>query len=421
MKIMVITGSCLKTNSSANLCHISYINGMLKLGHSVDLLSFSEEGQVIDKGITMPKVSNHYVYDGLSLYEKLAVKNTNNKTAESHQQNNKGKEERFSFKNKLVRFIKKKIRASYGIYNPSIVWYRRAKKFHAETDYDIVISLSYPMVSHLLAGKLVRSGRVKTKRYIQIWEDPWAIDLYNISYSENEFGQKTVVDKKNYIKCKKAENKVLGYADEIVYVSPITLQNQKKLFPEHSDKMCWYPLPSYYSANQTKIKTNHKSYGYFGDYAPRVRNLTPFYNAAVSLNIDLTICGNPSDLFEETNTVKIHPRLTLDKLKPIEDKTNVLVFVCNLYGGQIPGKIYQYAATDKTVLFILDGSEEEKCIIKKYFSQFNRFVFCDNNEVSIKEAIQKIDKNDLNEIENKPLMCFSEPVIVKQIIEDKKG
>ena len=67
----------------------------------------------------------------------------------------------------------------------------------------------------------------------------------------------------------------------------------------------------------------NKTYGYFGDYAPHVRNLKPFYNVASTLKLNTNICGNPNNLFESTDTVKIHHRLPLNKLKFIEDKTNV--------------------------------------------------------------------------------------------------
>lgn len=43
MKILVVAGYCLQVNSSANLCHISYIKGLLDGGYTVDLLTVSNK------------------------------------------------------------------------------------------------------------------------------------------------------------------------------------------------------------------------------------------------------------------------------------------------------------------------------------------------------------------------------------------
>ena len=118
-----------------------------------------------------------------------------------------------------------------------------------------------------------------------------------------------------------------------------------------------------------------------------------------------------------TNKIKIYPRLNLDELKPIEDKTNVLIFLCNKKGGQIPGKIYQYSATNKTILFILDGTNEEKKVLKEYFEPFNRYVFCENTVQDITRAINQIENNDLGNISNAPIDAFNPQTTIKKILE----
>ena len=110
--------------------------------------------------------------------------------------------------------------------------------------------------------------------------------------------------------------------------------------------------------------------------------------------------------------------MKLDELKKIEDKTNILIFLCNKSGGQIPGKIYQYAASNKTILFILDGSVEEKEVLKDFFEKYNRFVFCDNNVSSIKNAINMIEDGHI-EINNTPLTDFEPIKIIQNILGGK--
>ena len=108
--------------------------------------------------------------------------------------------------------------------------------------------------------------------------------------------------------------------------------------------------------------------------------------------------------------------MPLEELKKVEDRTNVLIFLCNRVGGQIPGKIYQYAATEKTILFIMDGTEEERKVLYDFFAPFNRFVFCDNTVESISDAIRRIEEGDLGDVENKPLEAFNPIETIRKIL-----
>ena len=411
MNILVVVGTCLRQNSSANLCHISYINGLLDLGHSVDLVSVDEKDWKIDKGIIFPSVDNSYTYYGLSLYEQISLKKSKAIASNSTVDDGvKTKKQRKSVKQMLFSVadkVKKIWWYSYGPYCTNKVWSNRASKFKSDKNYDFVISLAFPAASHRTVKKMIAKKNISYSKWIQIWEDPWSSDLlyYNGKFKmiENE------------------ERRVIRNADKIVYVSPITLENQKKLFPDSADKMTWFPLPSYYSSINENIDIyGKKNYGYFGDYVSHIRNLEPFYQCAVKKNINLNICGSTDLKVESIGNTSIYPRLTLDKLKPIEDETNVLVFVCNLRGGQIPGKIYQYAATNKVVLFILDGTEEEKKILRGFFEKYNRFIFCENNEESICNAIDKIENNDFGGVVNQPLDCFKATDIIQNILDSVK-
>ena len=402
MNILVVVGCCLLENSSANLCHRSYINGMIDLGNDVDLLCYSQENIKIDKGLKLPAINNIYEYNGVSLYEKLARKSNMGKnisvTTESKLENKAKKQ---GLKCKVINKLKRIIRSSYGIYNPSIVWYRRAKKFKSDKHYDLLVSLSYPQVSHYLASYLVNKNRVKCDRWIQVWEDPWTCDLYN---------------KDNKKKCYKAEKKLLQKGREIVYVSPITLKKQQEFFSDNSEKMRWLPIPFYYKNNEVEYKNAENHYGYFGDYFSTVRNIIPFYKVAVEKHIKVNICGSPYGLLKNENNVNVYPRLPLNELKIFEDDTNVIVCLFNLGGGQIPGKIYQYTATNKIILGILDGPKDEQKVIRDYFDQFNRIIFCENTEKSISEAIKKIENGDFGNIKNESLRDFSSKNIVKKLI-----
>lgn len=401
MKILVINGACLQTNSSANLCHLAYLQGLLDAGHEVTLLSADGRDYSLDKAMVIPPQVKQYTYYGVSLYERLSLRKraaaveTMATTGDS-MPSAKGP-------HKLIRYAKDLVLSLYGVHGIYSTFVRKAQKFRSNVEYDYILSISTPVTSHLLAHNLIAAGHIRGKHWIQIWEDPW----YSDAYGFNGKG-----------KIRQEEQRLLSFAEKVCYVSPLTLRNQQRLFPESADKMYWQPLPYYYKGSEmAKQEFEENIYGYFGNYVSAARNLEPFYNAAKGAGIAVNICGDPSNLFQSTERIRIYPRLTLDKLKPIEDNTNVLIFLCNRRGGQIPGKIYQYSATSKTVLFIMDGTEEEQKVLMDFFGKFNRYVFCQNTVEDITRAIGLIESGNLGQIDSRPIEEFNPTTIIKKILD----
>ena len=402
MKILVINGDCLQVNTSANLCHLAYIRGLVDSGHEVDVLCADGRDYQLDPSMQLPDGVHCYTYYGVSFYEKLSLRKSETQTAPIPISSAPSPATKTSFSQRIVQRAKSAVLSLYGVHGIYSTFVRKARHFRSDTHYDYVLSLSTPVTSHLLTHNLLKKGNIHADHWIQIWEDPWCVDIYGFN------GKKSIF---------KEERRLLSFAEKVCYVSPLTLRNQQKLFPESAHKMYWQPLPYYYK-DEAPVAVPQKPtvYGYFGDYAPASRNLEPFYLAAKETGITLNICGRPHDLFASTENITIYPRLPLDKLKPLEDKTNVLVFLCNRAGGQIPGKIYQYSATEKTVLFIMDGTEDEQKVLYDFFAPFHRFIFCQNTVESISDAIRRIEKGDLGDVENKPLEAFNPTETIKKIL-----
>ena len=405
MKVLVINGDCVTRNSSANLCHMAYIRGLVNLGYEVTLLSADPKEYDVDKSMIIPSSVKCIYYYGTTIYEKMSISKSKSKedNASLARTDYSTNESKLSIKSKLVNSTKNFVLSSYGIHGIYSKFVKKAQKFKSDTEYDIVLSLSTPVTSHLLTYNLLEAGHIKTKKWIQVWEDPWYVDVYGFNEKEKIY---------------KEEKRLLSYAQRVCYVSPLTLKNQKEIFPESAHKMYWAPLPFYYKNDEQGSTVNkYNNYGYFGDYAPVSRDLAPFYAAAKNIGVNVNICGNPSNLFAQTDKITIYPRLQLNELKPIEDKTNVLVFLCNRKGGQIPGKIYQYSATYKTSLFILDGTDEEKKVLKSYFEQFNRYIFCENTVEDIECAIKLIENNDFGNVKNEPIDEFNPAKTIMKVLE----
>lgn len=401
MNVLVINGDYLQKNSSANLCHLAYIRGLLDAGHEVTLLSADGRDYTRDESMVIPEQIKQYTYYGVCFYEKLSLRKQAAAPVSAQASSDSGKAKTSGLR-MLVGKAKRLVLSLYGVHGIYATFARRAKTFRCETEFDYVISVSTPPSSHLLAHRLLKAGHIKSKHWIQIWEDPWYTDAYGFNGKDKIYRE---------------EKRLLSFAEKVCYVSPLTLENQKRLYPESADKMYWQPLPFYYRAEETPAHEGQNRYGYFGDYAPAARNLEPFYEAAKQTGIEVNICGNPSNLFAATEHIHIHPRLPLQQLKPIEDITNVLIFLCNRKGGQIPGKIYQYSATDKTILFIMDGTEEEQAVLKDYFGKFNRYVFCQNTAEDIARAIREIESGDLGGVGNRPIEEFNPTITIENILK----
>ena len=66
------------------------------------------------------------------------------------------------------------------------------------------------------------------------------------------------------------------------------------------------------------------------------------------------------------NFIKIFSRVSFEEVLEIYKNSDVLVYIDNLYNStQIPGKIYDYFGTNKTILGLYEN-ENVKEILKKY-------------------------------------------------------
>lgn len=405
MKILVIIGECIRENSSANLCHLAYLEGLVSAGFEVHLLCAAEDGYEIDPAMRIPEAVHSYTYNGMSLYEKASLikkhRQRSNYIFSAEKKPFVNSNSKVGNGKTIIKYLKRFTLMLYGPHGIYASFVRKAKRFRSSECFEYLISLSTPASSHLLAHLLLSSGHVKAEHWIQIWEDPWFSDVYGYSKEKMVY---------------KEEKRLLNMAERVCYVSPVTLNNQKRLFSESAEKMFWEPVPAYYSYPEETAVSEKNWFGYFGDYSLPARNLMPFYNAANKCEINLTICGHSNINLNSTDKIQVHPRLPLEKLRPYEEKADILVFLCNQKGGQIPGKIYQYAATSKTILFILDGTTEEKKVIRDYFEPLNRFVFCDNTESDIEQAINNILSGNLTNVYNHSITEFEPEKIVIRIL-----
>ena len=411
MKVLYVTGACLFRNTSANMSHNAYVRGLINNGVDLDIIMASDSWGESDSKFRKETGARYFIYDSVSIPDRIRLRSrglistggagasSNSETADGSSRARKG-----SVKVHLRQTFK---RLFYSLFRPDPIyplnktWLKNARRFRSDVEYDLVVSNSSPAAGHRLVADLLDRKHVKAGRWIQIWEDPWYYDLYG--------GHSDAILEE--------EHKLLREAREVLYVSPLTLHYQKKYFPDCADKMGVIPLPAFLIGNpDRKPVSSLVSFGYFGDYYSHTRNLSPFYEALKETGSAGFIYGDSDLKLPSTSLITVSPRVTLDVLEKVQDKTDVLVHLSNLGGGQIPGKIYHYSVTRKPILFILDGTEEEKTVLKDHFSQFGRYVFCENTLDDIVRAMSLIVGSADDECI--PVSAFTPVNVVGQFISN---
>jgi hypothetical protein len=401
LKILFISNDGFSNNTSSVIQNKGIVQGLHNLGNIVDVLTLEPEKNMVIYDESMNNMDSYinctYYIPLNTIYKKLA----------SHQRTfveNTKKE------NRIKSFIKGKIRRlikSILIYDIRVLNVSSLSNIDIDLNrYDIIISASDPKSSHYLACKLLYKKKYKG-RYIQYWGDPLFLDITR---------QHTFLD----IIYKKNESNLIRNASKIMYATPFTLQEQKKLYPTYSYKMDYiYQVPPYESEIMTAKKhalKNKFEIVYCGDYRSTTRNIKPLYKAIFSneQRLHLTVCGT-SDLFLISNeNVSVLGAVNHQKANRVENSADILICICNLKGSQIPGKIYYLCKYKKPIIIILDGNYAKQ--MASYFTKFNRFILCDNNSESIKKAI--LESKDCNKENIKESPMLKPEYIAKKIIEE---
>lgn len=395
MKVLFVSMGAFENNTSATIQNKGIIRGLAAMGHSIDIMTLkpSQNSISFDKSMNdiNQLVNESYYIEVDSKYAILMAKKTSvNQKVSIPTKNGFLKVILTKFRGAIKKFHSKT-----SIFDAQKVNVKGVLKNRINYDkYDIIISASDPKSSHLIVQKIFQKNRNCKAKWIQYWGDPMLKDI------TRESDWRDGVIRYN-------ENKLISKAHRVIYASPVTLEVQKETYPKYASKMD-YASQAYATINNNLYKgeiNSIPSMGYFGSYDSKIRDIRPLYNSVKNENIILNICG-PSDIsLENTDNILINGFISYKEALKMEEECDILVCICNNKGTQIPGKIYYCSAYKKPIIVVLDGDYKKE--IKQFLKSFNRFILCDNNENSIKEAIKEA-KSYLNS-------KLYEPEISKQL------
>lgn len=357
MKILVVTIEALSSNTSATIQNKQIIKSLACAGNVVDVLTLEDNKDA--SGFDQKSE-----IDNIGINKIFRIPLNNNYVALAEK-----KEQKASLKSHIIKILKK-IYKSFVVYEGLKVNIPNVDKIEVDySDYDIMLTLSDPKSSHLL-GKYIIKNKGYKKKWYQYWGDPMYIDI-------------TIKNNWKKILYKINEQKLIKDADKIFYASPLTLDEQKRVYKAYASKM--------HCINQVANECDEQNdslyeVGYFGAYGSSIRNIIPFYEALKEGCYKSIIVGNSDVKLQGTDRLEIYDRLPYVDVVNYEANTDILVTLCNLRGTQIPGKVYYNASHKKPMIVIIDGEMKDQ--LRAYFESFNRFIVCDNDKESILEALK---------------------------------
>lgn len=196
MNVLTIFTQPIENNTSSMIRCRNVINGLATLVHNITVYS------------PYPDTASIYYGNDYKISENVIVRRY-------------GKPGNVSKENKSVagsinsKSFLRKIYRKFDLFGASIVNIKYTKdiiKQICNEKYDIILSFSNPMTSHIMSNSIVKYKR--GIKYIQQWGDPLVADITRKSLTPKWIQH--IIE--SHLICK---------ADRIFYVSPVTLQEQR--------------------------------------------------------------------------------------------------------------------------------------------------------------------------------------------------
>ena len=266
----------------------------------------------------------------------------------------------------------------------------------------VLISHSPSIDAALICNEIKRKKH--QIQYIQYWGDPLALSLI----TPKEYSVKRSIQR--WI-----EQRLHKNADKIVYGTKSLYDAQMELFPEIRSKSI--SVEVCYNIDECDVSGacgKRLRIGYFGNYYSNIRDIMPFYEAAINIKeADFVIGGSGDIKLKSTDTVSVMSRIPQSEVAKEEAKLDVVICILNKVGVQIPGKVFYPTNTKKSIVVITDGPNKENIIDE--LNRSGRFVFCDNKKESIERMLYRIINGEFSDKDLKS-DYYNPTKICKQIL-----
>lgn len=367
MKILYISSLVFKKGSSASIRNIGLIEGMVKNGCKVDVLTIDYPIGIKDEILERRIKSVCKVYTSrLNLLEKyLNTKKIKIKT------------------NKFFLFFKNFIKDFLFFPDVDKEWINKVE-FEKYIDYDLVISSSDTKTSHYVAKKIIeKKNEIK---WFQIWGDPWADDISLSNFKK--------------MRVKYAEKKIISKADKVFYVSPLTLKKIINENPKLENKLKYLPrgyleqIKKKNEIERTYVKIVYTGVINKNRNISKILDVIEKYNEIKEKKIKMEIYGEIIGIEKDTilkyNFIDYKGMVSIAEIEKTYQNSDILLLLEN--GGkstQIPGKIYDYLGTECKILALFENKNE----IYSYFLDTFEIDVSLNSEVTVEFLEKLVEKH----------------------------
>lgn len=277
----------------------------------------------------------------------------------------------------------KKYLSSKAVPDATIDWIYEAIKYisnHPDIldGVDLIFSISSPYSAHLLSGYLSHKTGIP---YVMCYGDPW---IYEPKRKRGHL---------RYFIEKKMEGALIKNSSGVALITDWNRREYIRLYHIPENKIYTY-LIGYESRDYEPIDNcdNHSVFKllYGGSLDPTHRNIEPFLRALQNVNdvfVEIRNNDYPKVIdmvwdYGLEGKVEVKPLIPSSEFEKRQYDFDALILFGNKTPFQIPGKVFTYISTGKTIIYIKnngfsdDGTEE---VLRKYGN-----VIIVNNE---KEAI----------------------------------
>lgn len=396
MRILYISSLVFNKASSASIRNTGLISGLVTEGHHIDVYTINYPNEKVEEYL-LNKVNKQVNI----LYAELNFLN-------KYIENNQKKLSATNNTNTFLTIIKKAVKPYLFFPDVDREWIKYTKKSIFTENYDVIISSSDTKTSHFVAEKILKYN--KDAKWIQIWGDPWFTD---VNITGNYFLKKLI---------KYFEKKMLNAADEVYYISELTMEESINKYKLASNVKY---LGRSYLEKIYKEKIHSEDYFLFA-YTGNInkdRNILnlihaiELYNRNNHKKIKMEIYGHVEngEMFKSFDFVHLKGIVSLDTIYEVYAYSDILVFIDNgnENNTQIPGKIYDYFGTNLNILALLESldskmadflNDTNRCIVQKNDMNIS-LDFLKNlpeenplDEYSVKEIVKKINLNNTREL-----------------------
>ena len=171
MKVLYVVGACLTKNTSANMSHNAYVQGLLENDCNVDILMAEDSWGEQDAALPRWETAHYFEFRSVSFADRL--RKTAKRTevpAASGEAAPAAEAQKANVKQSLRSLLKSVFYVIFPndpIYPLEHKWLKEAAKFKNNEPYDLVISNSSPAASHKLVSILKEKNRIQARRWVQ--------------------------------------------------------------------------------------------------------------------------------------------------------------------------------------------------------------------------------------------------------------